>query len=275
MSYFATKDGITKVIQKHSRKDYENMGWTITTDGNNLYDPYDYNDVMNNRLEPIVINGEVFEGYSSFFCINTKTYVEEPSRTLDGSIPNINDYDTFIVPRVKISFKYMDIKDFRRFLKAITPNEFPVSYYDYEIDQIVSYKMYIEPREMSKIFNIGFEILAITEQEISLIGTLNDMDYLTINYYDNITNIQSNPEYNGERPNDYILFDNKQMVFGNYYSISSGNLQHNKPTSDNNKYRFVRWNTKPDGTGLNYLPNETIQASNNLNLYAQWVVAND
>lgn len=173
--YFATKGKITKEIQKQDRYLYENMGWTITTDGNNPYDEYDY-DMVNakgNCLQPIIINGFEFQGYSAFFCINTKTYVEEPQRTLDGSIPNINDYETFIVPRVKVSFKYMTIDEFRNFLKAIEPNEFEVTYYDYELNKKVTHKMYCEPREMAKIFNKGYEILAIQEQEISLIGTLN------------------------------------------------------------------------------------------------------
>lgn len=279
MPYYARKNGITKEIQRHTMTNYVNCGWEVYAEGQVETSPYYYEDVSSNRLEPININGEEFFGYSSFFCINTKTYVQEPTRTIDGSIPDINDYDTFIVPRVKLSFSYMTIHDFRRFLKAVTPlNEFPVSYYDYELDRIVSYKMYIEPREMATIYNKGFELLGITNYEVSLIGTLNDMDYLTISYYDNVRYIDIDPNSTLENKNEYILFDKKEMIYGQYYSIdSANNLFHNvsKEEQEQNEkdkivYRFKNWNTKPDGSGLTYLKYETIQASNNLILYAQW-----
>lgn len=266
--YFATKNNITKEIQKQDRYLYESMGWTITTDGNNPYDEYDY-DMVNDKgncLQPITINGEVFQGYSSFSCINTKTYVEEPQRTLDGSIPNINDYDTFIVPRVKVSFKYMTIQDFRRFLKAITPNEFPVTYYDYEIDKIVTYNMYCEPREMATIFNKGYEILAVTGQEISLIATLNDVNYLNIRYYDNSIYVD---EQTGE--NKYYLFDVKQMVYGNNYALSTGDDFIHNTDKKGYTYKLSTWNTQPSGNGVQYLPNSIITATNDIDLYAQWI----
>lgn len=264
---YATKNGITKKIQKQEKYLYEEMGWLVTRDANEPYDRYDYDDVnaMGNCLQPITINGEVFNGYSSFSCINTKTYVEEPERTLDGSIPNINDYDTFIVPRVKISFDYMEIQDFRRFLKAIAPNEFPVSYYDYETDKIVTYNMYCEPREMAKIYNRGYEILAITGQEISLIGTLNDVDYLNITYYDNETYIDENTQ-----ETKYYLFGQKQMIYGNYYSIDSGNAYAHNNGDEGYTYKMLKWNTKADGSGIDYAFNETLIATENLDLYAQW-----
>lgn len=266
--YFATKKNITKEIQKQDRHLYESMGWNITTDGLNEYDPYDY-DMVNekgNCLQPIIINGEKFNGYSSFACLNTKTYVVEPERTFDGSIPNINDYETFVVPRVKIAFSYMTIQDFRRFLKAITPNEFPVTYYDYEVDKTVTYNMYCEPREMAKIFNKGYEVLAITEQEISLIATLNDVEYLNIKYYDNIT--YKDPQTNTDK---YYLFDTKQMIYGNTYHISNGSDFVHNTTKKGYQYVLDSWNTQPDGKGNKYLLNYVITATKDIDLYAQWV----
>ncbi|MCL2435538.1 MAG: InlB B-repeat-containing protein [Lentimicrobiaceae bacterium] len=35
-------------------------------------------------------------------------------------------------------------------------------------------------------------------------------------------------------------------------------------------YTFIEWNTSPDGTGTAYADRQTINISNNLNLYAQW-----
>lgn len=250
--FYATKDGITKEIPKHDAEYMQMQGWEITASADESYNPYIYGMVKEkgNCLQPIIINGEKFEGYSSFNCINTKIYVEEPSRTLDGSIPNINDYDTFFVPRVNISFKYMTIDDYRRLIKALTPNEFNVSYYDYETDRYVTHKMYCEPREMAKIFNRGYEILAVTEQTVSLIGTLNDTETKTLRYYD------------GES-----LIEEKKYDYGLYYSVKS--------VSDNLVTRhagthFVGWNTKPNGTGMTYLENSVISITKDMDLYAMW-----
>ncbi len=42
----------------------------------------------------------------------------------------------------------------------------------------------------------------------------------------------------------------------------------------NQGYAFAKWNTQPDGSGDNFIPNETIMISNsNITLYAQWKYA--
>lgn len=250
--FYATKDNVTKEIPKHDAEYMQMQGWEITASADESYNPYIYGMVKEkgNCLQPVVINGEKFEGYSSFSCINTKTYVEEPSRTLDGSIPNINDYDTFFVPRMTISFKYMTIDDYRRLIKALTPNEFNVSYYDFEMDRYVTYKMYCEPREMAKIFNKGYEILAITEQTISLIGTLNDVEYLTIKYYDNDK-----------------MVEQKKIAYGYYYAVKEAS---DDMISKHNGKRFVGWNTRTDGQGMLYLENSSVAMTRDLDLYAMW-----
>ena len=50
--------------------------------------------IVDNELSKIKIGGEEFTGigYQGLMTVNTKTYVEEPVRTNDGSIPNIDDH---------------------------------------------------------------------------------------------------------------------------------------------------------------------------------------
>lgn len=260
MVYFACKGNISREIKQSEITNYVNEGWIVSNSPvpSLEYDPYNYATAneQGNCLQPIIVNGESFLGYSSFYCINTKTYKEEPQRTTDGSIPNINDYETFIVPRVTFSFDYMTIYDFRRLLKAITPNEFVVSYYDYEIDSVVSYKMYCEPREMAKIYNRGFTVLATTGVEFNLNATLNDMDYATVKYIDA-----------SDASKDPITLNEKKMIRGMYYTIENGG-QYTKQG-----YNFSGWNTQKDGTGTTYNSYDTIKAKDSMTLYAQWVVA--
>lgn len=135
-------------------------------------------------LDVVKINGEEFTGigYEGLLSVNTKTYVTEPTRAGDGAIKNINDYETFYVPRVKINFKYFSIQDYRRFCNAIMSNEFIVEYYDKQFGKRVSHKMYAEPEEMYAIFNVSTTVIGIFDYEVSLIGTLNDLESYSVIY---------------------------------------------------------------------------------------------
>lgn len=205
---------------------------------------------MSNVLTDISINGQVFKGYSDFTCVNTKNYVREPERTDNGSIPDINNYVTFFVPRVKIDFKYMKIEDYQRFLIAIEPNEFTVSYFDYTKGQTVYHKMYCEPQELEKIHTYRLEVLGILNKTISLIGTLNNIDTFSLTY---ITNGGIGAE-NG-----------RSFTQGEWIKISTGS------NISKNGYTFKEWNTKADGSGISIIPgSHKIGEDNNLTLYAIW-----
>lgn len=135
-------------------------------------------------LGKIWINGQEFTGmaYQGLLTVNTKTYVEEPKRANDGSIPNINDYDTFVVPRCKVNFKYFNIQDYRRLCDAVQSNEFYVKYYDKQHNEFVQHKMYCEPEEMSKLYNVGTDVFGVLDYEVSFIGTLNDLETFKVTY---------------------------------------------------------------------------------------------
>lgn len=128
------------------------------------------------NMDTIWVDGEAFKGigYQGLVTINTKTYVESPKRAVDGSIPNINDHDTFIVPRAKVNFKLFSIEDYRRLCRIVaSKNEFVVKYYDKEVDDFVEHNMYCEPEEMKKMWNVGTRVIGVLDYEISFIGTLN------------------------------------------------------------------------------------------------------
>ena len=156
-----------------------------------------------NKLDTVWINGEEFKGigYNGLLTVNTKTYVSEPTRANDGSMPNIGDHETFIVPRCKINFKYFNLEDYRRLCNAILPNEFLVKYYDKDFGDFVEHWMYCEPREMTKIYNVGTAIIGVLDFEVSFIGTLNKRNKLSIKYETEsnsfvIKNLHSGQYYN-------------------------------------------------------------------------------
>lgn len=137
------------------------------------------------NLDSIIIAGNEFKGigYQGLLTVNTKTYVESPSRSNDGSMPNINDHDTFVVPRCKINFKYLKIEDYQRLCRILnSANEFPVTYYDKESGDFVTHMMYVEPEEMKRIFNVGTYVFGVLDYDVSFIGTLNQRQQMTVTY---------------------------------------------------------------------------------------------
>lgn len=155
------------------------------------------------ELACIWINGEKFTGisYEGLVSVNTKTYVEEPSRTNDGSIPNINQYETFFVPRVTVTFSVLSIDDYVRMSNVIAPNEFVVKYYDKRFKSFVSHKMYCEPEELTSFYNKGTTVIGLLDFSISFIGTLNDEQEFSVKYSANggsIKNLKGEYTYNTE-----------------------------------------------------------------------------
>ena len=137
------------------------------------------------NLDSIIIAGNEFKGigYQGLLTVNSKTYVESPSRSNDGSMPNINDHDSFVVPRCKINFKYLKIEDYQRLCRILnSANEFPVTYYDKESGEFVTHMMYVEPEEMKKIFNVGTYVFGVLDYDVSFIGTLNQRQQMTVTY---------------------------------------------------------------------------------------------
>lgn len=265
-------------------------------------------------LDTIWVNGQEFKGmaYQGLLTVNTKTYVEEPTRANDGSIPNINDYDTFVVPRCKVNFKFFEIDDYRRLCDAIQSNEFNVKYYDKQFNKFVVHKMYCEPEEMFKLYNVGTDVFGLLDYEISFIGTLNDLSehnvsYVAIDGSNNLSNISfsdyseitiyskgNRVKYETEETTQYYEYINDSSGSGhdindtNYWKlidstiletekINWGNSIVVKTSADLLKFynapsgkQFVAWNTKPDGTGSTYYPNQSMNIFEDLTLYSIW-----
>ena len=264
--------------------------------------------IENKDLAKIWIGGEEFTGigYQGLMTVNTKTYVEEPTRSNDGSIPNIDDHDTFIVPRCKVNFKFFNIRDYQRLCRVVnSANQFPVKFFDKQFGEFREYYMYAEPEEMAKMFNVGTSVIGLLDYEVSFIGTLNNLPkhnvkYITtgltaktINpYSESITySLDSIVSVTEDDVIKYYKYKNDQSSSGkpvtdtNYWTriykhidqeniVSWGQSIKVLPFSDlTNFYQipsdrvFKGWNTLPDGTGLNMFPNSNWSVFEDTNIY--------
>lgn len=256
------------------------------------------------RLGKIRVGGEDFTGigYQGLMTVNTKTYVEEPTRANDGSIPNINDHDTFIVPRCKVNFKFFNLSDYQRLCRVISSaNEFYVEYFDKQFGKFVKHKMYAEPEEMAKIYNVSTSVIGVLDYEVSFIGTLNNLEEFTVSYDTSSLTKRVISEYDATitygkdavvsvsgDTTKYYRYKNETSASGKpvtdteywiqvYDNISKeekvlwGNSIHIAEISDLTNFyvvpNFKGWNTRADGTGLNILPNSNWSVFENTTIY--------
>lgn len=260
--------------------------------------------IENENLGKIFIGGEEFTGigYQGLMTVNTKTYVEEPTRANDGSIPNIDDHDTFIVPRCKVNFKFFNIRDYQRLCRVLnSANQFSVSYFDKQFGEHRTYMMYAEPEEMAKIYNVSTSVIGVLDYEVSFIGTLNDLEEFTVNYNTSSLTKRVISEYDATitygkdavvsvsgDATKYYRYKNETSASGKpvtdteywiqvYDNISKeervswGNSIHIASISDLTNFyvvpKFKNWNTRADGTGLNILPNSNWSVFENTTIY--------
>ncbi len=203
-------------------------------------------------------------GYQGLVTVNTKSYVDEPSRANDGSIPNIEDHDTFIVPRAQVNFKLFNIEDYQRLCRVINiSNQFPVTYFDKQSGEFVTHYMYCESEELNKIFNIGTKLIGVLDYTISFIGTLNNLTEYTVTYYLNSTDDDSSTLSVAT----YSWGYSTQILTGDELVDLANELDLEVPSD---KTFASKWNTRRDGSGISYFPGTNATVLENLTLYAQW-----
>lgn len=207
----------------------------------------------------LISNGQeqlLLDGAGELITFNTKTYVTSPSRSGDGSIPNINDYDTFHIPRCKVNIKYMNVSTYQAFCRMMSSaNEFICTYFDTEKGMDVSNKMYMTPQDSFTLYNVQLKAVGVRNVTIDLVGTLNPLSNLTLTYNAN----------------------GGSGTFGGsniYYATSyfSGQTITLRPLTylSRSGYTVGSWNTASNGSGTTYSANQVITPVANLILYAQW-----
>lgn len=128
----------------------------------------------------ISANGKTVEltGYAEYSYLEEKSYTTQPVRTNDGKINEIEEYETFLTPRLVIKYSMMNISDYRETMKLLkTSNGFIVRCYDPVENKIVVNEMYVAPTSMPKIYQQYLIALGIQDFSIELIGTNRTTDF--------------------------------------------------------------------------------------------------
>ena len=111
-------------------------------------------------------------GYAEYSYLDEKSYKTQPVRTQDGAIEDIDEYATFLTPRLIVKYNMMGIDDYRSFMKMIKGrNGFAIQCYDPVEDKIVTNEMYVATPSMPIIYQQYLAALGIKEYNIEMIGT--------------------------------------------------------------------------------------------------------
>lgn len=228
---------------------------------------------LKTQLDRIEIDGQTIQGYFEYSFLEEKSYVTQPVRSVDGAIEEIDDYTTFLTPRLIIKYNMMAIEDYRTLMKMLkTKNAFMVTCYDVVEDERVTHEMYFAPPSMPIIYQQYLMALGIQEYNIELIGTgRTGSSYIT--YYFNFpSDAIVDTTVTSDNQTEKIENKNEKYVVGDFGVITDD------PASSGNEYlqfwvsnyTLIGWNTKADGSGVRFDDMSPYYFPLNTTLYAQW-----
>lgn len=222
-------------------------------------------------IDKVVIDENVYTNYGAYSFIWEKTYVKSPQRS-SGGVVYLNSHSTFLTGHFVIDFSVISIDDYRSIMKQhYEKNEFIVKCYDPIYNKTIKLKMYFATEEMAKLYTINKRIwnkdqwedwimlAGIQDYKLEMISTNADLDLVGVTYH-------FNP------PADTGLLDQTQgeeSVYVGEEIIIGSNSDYQLETFGT-KYKFSKWNTQPDGSGVNYMDGYAYTINTDLVLYAQW-----
>lgn len=142
----------------------------------------------NSRFDFFMIDGESFSGigYEQLKTTNQLTYEQSPSRQSDGSMENIEDYNSFVIGASDIGFSLIHPDTYVRLKeKLCSKRTFEVSYYDKDFDRFVTKEMYVKPIDLDNFLSLGDKIIGMKGVTISFVPTLNETTEYTATFYTN------------------------------------------------------------------------------------------
>lgn len=223
------------------------------------------------KLDEIEIDGEVIRGYAEYSFLEEKSYTTQPVRGSDGSIADIDEYTTFLTPRIIIKYTMMNMDEYRKLMKKLndtTKNAHIVSCYDIVNNQRVWHEMYFAPTSMPVIYQRYLAALGVQDFTIELIGTNNPIkDLITITLRSNVPS--------GSTPKEGITAIPEEKVFkvprGAWFTVGfpvSSTIELSKSIKGWDIYCWEETNGSRE-----YRNNSAYKVDADLDLTALWGVA--
>lgn len=172
----------------------------------------------------------------------------------DGVFTNILDVDFFLVARCELVYKYMNIQDYKVLREMAKERVLTVDFFNSDNGKRVIREMAIPKQESGKLYAFGEDYLGRQDVKINLVATNRDIvgmikTEFTISY-------NSNGGTGSAETKKVFWSENIQLNNGSAFNRIG--------------YRLKEFNTKADGSGAKYLPNQNVTIWQDLILYAIW-----
>lgn len=129
-------------------------------------------------VETLIIGSTNVTSYSDYFVLNELVYSQEPQRYNTGELEDLSLIDSFIVPRIFVDFKYLNVDKYRELLQALAIKEFPITYYDPDDNTTKTKLFYLKPISRSKLYvkptSNGVEVKGVRDLSLEFVATLRD-----------------------------------------------------------------------------------------------------
>lgn len=231
----------------------------------------------------------------------------ELERSTNLVLANILDVNYGLVARIEVTFPYLNIETYRNLCKIIKERVCKITYFDRETAEWVQNQEFaVTQTSIGQLYNMGNDYFGVREMSVSFVATNRDKADLIASTFAITYYAGDEEEPLTDKINKYYLkYEDVEQVVrdddGNEVVDDDGNIKTEViqqvtsasqaevdgytqavwgftttilPTDfmdDDEELKakkFVEWNTKPDGTGGHYYPNEVKTMWEDMALYA-------
>lgn len=186
------------------------------------------------------------------------------TRSTDFVMTNIDDVDFGLVARLELSYKYMNVQDYKVLNEIATQRVCYATYFNRQKGQwVIRQEMAFTGNELEKLHTYGAKYLGELGIKIKLVATNRDRIDIIGNSFSITLNANGGTDNRTDKP-EY----GKTFRWSSAFKLPASGFTRTG-------YAFTGWNTAADGTGGSYLLGQSITIWDNTTLYAQWRANNN
>lgn len=180
------------------------------------------------------------------------------SRSSSFAMTNIDNVRIGSVANVELTFPLMSMQDFIDLQKILHERHCIVNYFSVDDGKRHTKEMAVTTNERKTLYSFGTSVIGMQNVKVTFVATNRKIDEDS----DYKIGVDINIKYNPNGGNGSVITDSKE--FSEQYVMRGLN------TFTKSGYHIKEWNTKQDGSGARYLPNQSVTICEELNLYAIW-----
>lgn len=192
------------------------------------------------------------------------TWGGDPTRSVSTlELTNITDVEFGLVARLELSYKYMNVQEYKVLCEISKQRVCYATYFNRETGKwVIRQEMAFTGNELGKLYAFGVDYIGTMDVKIKLVATNRDKAETTCTVTFNKNNASASGSVATYTVDwaDNTRYSKQAQKDGNTAFSWSG-------------YVIDYFSSNSDGTGKKYLPEQDITVFDDLTLYAHWVVA--